>query len=281
MEHNIEKVVTADGIAWHVEYFRPSTGAAEQESLVLIPSGEGDCHNLTDLANILCKGYQYSVITFDNPGFSRTIAPLETYDRVTPQLMATQINALLKELQVEKASVFGCSSGGLAVLSLVALYPERVKCGIIHEVPFECPPLFTTWKELGDEDVAKICKDFFALRFTENEKKWNGLGVEYHTRLAKNYVTWVRHVVDICEDAGRRLATPENLIRRPVFWTVGSLNEDVEREQGLWKLDFEIARKAGLTIDKTTLDCLHFPSVSIPDVTARWIDKCIRQARGG
>ena len=176
-------------------------------------------------------------------------------------------------------SIFGCSSGGLATLSLVAHHPELARCGIIHEVPFECPPPLAAMKELSDEKVAAQCKEFFATQFSESKEKWDALGMEYHERLEKNYVTWVRHVVNIAEDAGRREATPENLTKRPIFWTVGSLNEGIEHEEGFWKLNFELAKEAGLEVNKTALECLHFPAVSIPEDTAKWIDQCIRQIK--
>ena len=86
--HYVESVTTDDEISWHVERFMPVSGLG---TVVLIPSGEGDCHNLVNLARILCEKYEYHVITFDNPGFSRTSAPPAAYDCVTPQLMATQI----------------------------------------------------------------------------------------------------------------------------------------------------------------------------------------------
>lgn len=278
MDHSVNKHASANGITWHIEQFRPSTSTSESENIILIPSGEGDCQNLVGLASILCQEYNYSVITFDNPGFSRTTAPPEAYDIATPQLVASQIKQLLQELGINKTSAFGCSSGGLDVLALVALYPELIKCGIVHEVPFACPPFFLPWKELDDEVISATCKEFFAKHFIEDEEKWNDLGPEYHTRLSKNYVTWVRHIMGICEEIGRQLATPENLNKRPLFWTVGSQNQGVEQEEGIWQLDFEVAREAGLSVDKETLKCLHFPAVTVPQDTARWIDSCVKRA---
>jgi len=44
---------------------------------------------------------------------------------------------------------------------------------------------------------------------------------EYHDGLAKNYVAWTRGLVDKYGRESMKLATLNNLQRRPVFWTVG------------------------------------------------------------
>lgn len=272
-------VETPDGISWHVEYF-PSNDQQDlsKDVIVLIPSGEGDCQNLLALAALLCR--KYSVLTFDMPGFSRTKAPTDAYAKVTPQLLASQIVTLLDALQISQATFFGCSSGGAATLALCSLHPDRVKCGIVHEVPFEAPEMLSSLQKLPDVEISPICKDIFANGFVEQENngrtKWEALGPEYHSRLAKNYVTWIRGYADSVEVAAHELASdPENLKRRPIFWTVGSLNADSENQNGVWKRNFEMAKKAGLTVENKTLNCLHFPSVTVPEELAKWIEDCV------
>lgn len=276
MDHSTQSYTTKDSIRWHIERFEPR-GATLAEEIILIPSGEGDCHNLVGLARILCSEYRYKVLTFDNPGFSRTEAPLEAYDVVMPHLMASQIQGLLSELGIQRVSAFGCSSGGLAVLALAASYPESITCGIVHEVPFECPQPLIDLQKLSDEQVAALCKHFFATGFIEDEAKWAALGAEYHKRLSKNYVTWMRHVVGRSEDASRKIATAEYLNKRPLFWTVGALTPGAQEHEGIWALDFTVAESAGLQVDTTTLKCMHFPAVTVPDATAKWIDGCIKK----
>lgn len=272
-----QRVDTPDGISWHVERLSDgssSTESACREQIVLIPSGEGDCHNLATLGSLLASS-GYNVLSFDLPGFSRTTAPKEAYERITPQLVAKQIITLLDTLEIKRASFFGNSSGGGATLALIALYPERVKCGIVHEVPFAMPPNLAELPQQSDEAVTATCQYIFANFFIEQEendgrKKWDALGTEYHDRLAKNYVTWVRGLMSGYEKESKKLATPENLKKRPIFWTVGGLS-DVDN----WKQDFDVAEAAGIEIRTDVLKSLHFPYVSVPEQLAQWIGECI------
>ncbi len=215
------------------------------------------------------------------PGFSRTTAPPAAYASVTPPLLATQIVGLLDKLDIHRATFFGCSSGGCATLALCALHPARVKCGIVHEVPLDSPDMLTKMAILSDEQIAGACQFLFAHQFIEQDvndgrKKWEALGAEYHARLAKNYVTWIKGYVSIADSGGGDLARiPANLQRRPIFWTVGSLNPGAEVGEGFWKSDFEVAGKAGLEINVERLKCLHFPSVTVPEELVGWIGECV------
>lgn len=181
----------------------------------------------------------------------------------------------MDELKIDVATFFGNSSGGGVVLALIALYPERATCGIVHEVPLEPFHLFNTLTDLSDDEVVAQCEYFFANHFierTENDgrARWDALGSEYHARLKTNYVTWVRNIVNKFEIQSGDLATPGNLKRRPIFWTVGGLSY---REA--WGKDFEVAEKAGITVQTDVLDCKHFPHVSVPERLSVWITECI------
>lgn len=285
-----QRVETPDGISWHIETFHPSNNDTSTESadeyIVLIPSGEGDCHNLTTVAHLLSSNGPYHVLTFDMPGFSRTTAPPEAYARVKPQLLAKQIIGLLDKLNIQRATFFGCSSGGNATLALCALYPARVKCGIVHEVPVGRFGALDNMRSLSDEQITAACQGLFAHGFIEQDandggKKWEALGAEYHARLAKNYVTWVKGYFHAAETGGREVpSVPADLQQRPIFWTVGSLNPGVEFGEGVWKRDFEVARAAGLKVDVERLKCLHFPSVTVPEELVGWIGDCIGKVKG-
>lgn len=280
-----QRIETSDGISWHIETFHPSNNDTSTKSaneyIVLIPSGEGDCHSLTAVAHLLSSNGPYHVLTFDMPGFSRTTAPPEAYVRVTPQQLAQQIIGLLDKLSIQRATFFGCSSGGCATLALCALYPLRTKCGIVHEVPLDCPEMLDKMRSLSDEEITAACQGLFAHGFIEQEvndggKKWEALGAEYHARLAKNYVTWAKGYFNTTEPGAREVASvPANLQKRPIFWTVGSLNPGAELGEGAWKSNFEVARAAGLKVDVERLKCLHFPSVTVPENLVGWIRECV------
>lgn len=270
-------MTTPDGIDWYVEQFPPTTEATP-DPIILIPSGEGDCGNLQKLGTLLASS-GYRAISFDNPGFSRTQAPKEAYEYITPQLFADQIIGLLDKLDVKKAFFFGNSSGGCAVLSIAALYPDRVRCGIVHEVPLEAFPLFAEVTAKSDEDAADWCEYFFANHFIEQDendgrRKWDALGAEYHARLKGNYVRWVRSLLNHFEGETGDLVTTEVLKNVPIFWTVGGMSQ---REH--WGKDFEVADKAGITVRTDVLHCLHFPYVSIPERLRDWIVENVEQTK--
>lgn len=278
-----QRIETPDGISWHIETFHPSTSAspdASNDYIVLIPSGEGDCQNLVKVAHLLSTSLTpHHVLTFDMPGFSRSTAP--PYTNVTGQLLAKQIIGLLDALKIEVASFYGCSSGALATLFICALYPSRARCGILHEAPFDAAPYLNEMKELDDEDIIALCQMSYKNGFIEKDindgqKKWKDMGVEYHKRLEGNYVTWMRGYVDSIEHSGRALASvKENLLKRPLFWTVGGLNTGADKGEGAWKSNFELASAAGLEVNTERLHCLHFPSVTIPEELAAWIEECV------
>ena len=138
---------------------------------------------------------------------------------------------------------------------------------------------------LSDDQIAAACQGIFAHGFIEQDvndgaKKWESLGAEYHARLARNYVTWIRGYVNTVEPGGRELASvPANLQQRPIFWTVGSLNEGADLGEGFWKSNFELASAASLKIRVERLRCLHFPSVTVPEELVEWIKECVEKVK--
>jgi pimeloyl-ACP methyl ester carboxylesterase len=67
-----------------------------------------------------------AVLTFDMPGFSRTTPPPD-FDKVNATMLADQIPNLVQTLGMAPATFYGCSSGGLAVLSLLAGHTDIVR----------------------------------------------------------------------------------------------------------------------------------------------------------
>ena len=138
---------------------------------------------------------------------------------------------------------------------------------------------------MSDEEIVAVSRAMYAKGLIEQDandgsKKWEALGAKYHARLEKNYVTWVRGYVDAVEVGSREVAREtENLLRRPIFWTVGALNPGLEKEEGIWKSNFELAREAGLKVNRERLRCLHFPSVTVPEDLAVWIGECVEKVK--
>jgi len=248
-------------IDWYCQAF------GEGPKVVLIPSGEGDCSSFDKVGELL--GREFSVLTFDMPGFSRTSRPPE-FGKVTIREITDQVAALLQSLGHFPATVYGCSSGGQITLDLVARYPQLVRNALVHEVPLSDSPELLGMAALDDEGVANACEDIFRNVMNEAPEAWDELGEDYHARLKPNLVTWMRHYVH--EDLLQHF-TPADLQRRPLVWTVGGLSPIVA-----WFENIMTACHADIEIG--LLMCRHFPQASMPDALAvhiagharRWLE---------
>jgi len=236
-------------------------------TIVLIPSGEGDCANFAAVADALSD--EFTVLTFDTPGFSRSSAPPAS---IHPLLLAGQIAGLVSSLDLAPATFYGCSSGGIAALSLAADHPEIVRNIVVHEAalvkdvawPEAARARFVQLGNLDDDGIVKACKDWFRNGMNSNPAAWDALGPDYHQRLEKNYVTWVRRYGSASGEFpsyGR-----EALTRRPIAWSIGGFSEVHFAISNL-----RVARRGD--IDVEILTCKHFPQVEIPEVLASHIRK--------
>ena len=281
---NTTTVKTPDGISWHVESIQSNPAntstSSQTQHIVLIPSGEGDCHNLTALAKLLADQSQVptTITTFDMPGFSRTTAPKEAYAAVSPDLIAKQVATLLDTLQIPRAVFFGCSSGGCTALALCALHPQLVRTAIVHEVPLEYRPELAALREGTDIELRDRCRGLFYAWIEEQndgKAKYKALGDEYHARLDKNFVTWMRHLVSYMEAQTKTLIEKEreNVMKAPLFWTVGG-----STAPGIFDLDDPVGKSLGVEVRHDVLNCKHFPAITIPEETASWILECIAKA---
>ena len=251
---------TVSPISWYCEL------RGSGPTVVLIPSGEGDCENFAAVAGALA--HEFTVLTFDTPGFSRSTAPLES---VRPLALAEQIAALVKSLGLAPATFYGCSSGGIAALSLAAEYPEVVRNCIVHEAAlvndYPWPEMREGLNALGrldDGAIVQACKARFRNQMNNSPEAWDALGPEYHQRLEKNYVTWVRQYG--AEASKFPSYSREELTRRPVAWSIGGFSP-------VWFgiSNLRVAQRAN--IDVEILRCKHFPQVEIPDDLIRHIRK--------
>jgi pimeloyl-ACP methyl ester carboxylesterase len=255
------QIQTDDGISWHVE----QSGSGPH--ILLIPSGEGDCHSFTTLATLLSP--TFTVTTFDMPGFSRSLAPASSFRNLTIFVIADQIISLMDKLSISSATMYGSSSGGLIAIASLLKYNERVERIIIHEIPLNVRPELKSWCQLPESENAKIvanCKHIFANVMNENKSAWENLGSEFHARLEVNYVTWLKNYVRMVEEAE---LDKEDLKkkRQKVSWTVGALTP-----VGMCVKNVVLATELGIRL--VLLNCKHFPQVSIPGELAEYIRGC-------
>jgi len=250
----------ASGIRWYCEM------RGNGETIVLLPSGEGDCGSFSAVADLLAAKYQ--VLTFDMPGFSRTSAP-KHFGSVSGDQTGHEILALLRALQIDRAVFYGCSSGGVFALSIGALYSECVKGMIVHEVAYaetRADGPLNRLGQLSDDEIPVTLATLFRENLNSNPIAWDALGKDFHERLKMNYVTWVRHYV--APTGGQKLVrdySPEELKKVPIAWTCGSLTGQSE----LIEFNQVLAAKANVALE--TLPCKHFPQVEIPEALAEHI----------
>jgi len=101
--------------------------------LLMMPGGPADSGAFNAIAGELTP--DFSVVTYDPRGLSRSKleAPLE--DARIVQIFADDVHRLLKAVTSEPALVFGSSGGAVIGLELVARHPEQVGTLVAHEPP--------------------------------------------------------------------------------------------------------------------------------------------------
>src|SRR4029434_11285175 len=177
-----------DSIDWYCEL------RGRGPTIVLIPSGEGDCGSFERVATSLSG--TFTVLTFDMPGFSRSSDPPNFVDYSLSRA-ASEVAALVRSLGLGPATFYGCSSGGVVALCLVADHSDLVRKVAVHEVPLSpASGGLARLPTLADDEIIRVCQDLFRNQMNENAEAWDALGEAYHQRLERNYVTWVHRYVD-------------------------------------------------------------------------------------
>ena len=245
----LQRIVSSDGIDWYVE----QRGVGDD--IVLIPSGEGDCASFATVAADLATNFR--VTTFDTPGFSRS--KVSRPEDVSVIALAGQIAGLIESLGIHEAVFYGCSSGGLAVLDLLAAHPRLVRRAVIHEAALpdkdgrDVPMM--KMLNLDDAGIIAACQRLFQDFFNENAEAWQALPQDVHDRLAINYPVWIRRYVATIGSHPEIQAA--SIAGKPITWTIGGLFE-----VRVFFSNVQLAHRAGIEIGM--LPCRHFPQVSIP-----------------
>ena len=243
--------VQANGCEFYVE--KRGSGPA----LVLVPDGVNDCGHFALIGDILSD--EFTVYTFDMRGGSRSM-PTE-HKKLTAADLGDDVAAIIKALDIAPASVFGCSSGGQAVLSLGKDYPELCKNIIAHEAALlSDTPIEGTGLNffMNVASYQPYCDGFLSrdVSFVGNYDQWHALGDDFLKRADENYKYWGQYYVgvnDVTTYSKEDLAIMPNL----------------EFTVGCWTPAFQVyaniatAERAG--VPYTWVNSAHYPYVTCPD----------------
>lgn len=215
----------AAGIDFYVEK------SGDGPPVVLVPSGQGDCGAYRYLADTLAS--DFTVITFDMPGFSRS-GPPPTWDGMSAATLGNQVAALVESMGITEATFYGSSSGGVAVLALVADHPGLVRHAIVHE--------------------PAVVSDVPLTPFNE----------AYIERRSNNVETWFNHYLDPDTPCCNRVFTAEELNRAPVTVTAGM-------QTNAWFAASAMVLAQRGDLDLLWIPSKHYPYISVPGVVAEVI----------
>lgn len=238
-------------------------------SIVLIPSGEGDCGSFSKVADALAD--EFTVFTLDMRGCSRTGRP-PTWTPMTAKNLASDVAGLIKVLNLAPASIYGCSSGGQTVLSIGVYYPEVARNLIVHEAALQNDTSLpgSGLKEMG-EAVAKLIEIkgskneaflYFLRPMVGDDEALQALGPEYLERIKKNGDVFFDLIF---RSADQRSYTAEELAKMPpLVFSIGLSSTGPLVESNL-----NTARRAKAEVVK--LPGMHFPQITHPDAIAKHI----------
>ena len=259
------QVQTADGMTWHVE----QSGSGSAPHIIFIPSGEGDCQSFRKITALLSPSF--TVTTFDMPGFSRSVPAPHAFDNMGPYVVANQIIGLMDKLEIASATIFGSSSGGIFAMALLQEHEKRVERIIVHEIPMTVLKNLKDWAAWPESENPKIvqnCQGLFLDGINEDKEAWLGLGDEYHKRLEKNFIVWIRNYSP-CVDEMRWNSEELKRLKAKINWTLGG-----QMPMARFFSNVVLATEVGIPIK--VLDCKHFPHVSIPEVLAEYVRECCK-----
>lgn len=253
---------TPDGITWYYE----QEGSGPH--IVLVPDGLGDCYLFDKPMSLIAKE-GFTVTTFDTPGLSRSAeAPPEAYRKVSGYKLAKQVMSLIDVLGIDTATFWGCSSGGSCVVAIGALFPDRVRNVMPHEVPTYKMDGILKWAELeNDDEISQAMADAVPKMLVgeADMPAWRALGDECLARIYRNFPPWVRGYGPIPQKW-----SDEELTKRPVDWSVGFYTPT-----GVFYDNIVTATKLG--IDVTVLPGMHFPYVTHPGEMAEYVIKTTKK----
>ena len=152
------KPIVANGVGFFTQV------RGKGPALLLIPGVGGDGGIFDLLAEKLAD--QYQVITYDLRGHSRSSHP-EGWHKTSMAEQAEDAAAVLKELGIKSAIVFGTGVGGLIALELMQTYPKMVRKAILHDPLIYAALEKGPYKDVSWDVQNLVRSNFFRLGHTQ------------------------------------------------------------------------------------------------------------------
>ncbi len=238
-------------------------------TLVLVPDGCNDCQPFDEVSKLLAD--EFTTLTFDMRGSVRSTVigePGPAY----PKVLAGDVAGIIKRLELSPASIYGCSSGGQAVLSVGKHYPEVARNLLVHEAALQTDaPISNTAFDFFKNVFAYAphCKGFIPTEIPMvcGYDKWRAMGEDFLERVRKNTVFWKKHYFG---SSDMDTYSAEDLAKMPpIDFSVGAWTP-----AWLVYANIETAKRANKSV--TWLPCAHYPQVVCPEELAEYIRKTCR-----
>ena len=256
--------VPADGVALYCE--KRGSGPL----LILVPDGSNDCEPYAKVAELLAD--EFTVVIFDMRGGTRSMP--QEHRKITPEILAGDVAAIIRYMNLGKASVYGCSSGGQTVLTLGLHYPELVRNIMVHEAALQndtpIPGTGFEYFRVLAETFGPKCVGFTPVEvvFHCNVFQADILDDACRQRLKANRAYWERYYLGTVDMDSY---TGEDLAKMPsVEFTVGAWTPS-------WMSYANIATAERGSRPYKWLPCAHAPHLSCPGVLADHIRTTCRK----
>ena len=231
--------------------------------LVIIPDGANDCGTYDAVSELLSDSF--TVLSFDPRGGSRS--PDSEPHHVIPKDLADDAAAIMDALGYTKASFYGCSSGGQAVLAMALYHPDLCRNVMIHEAALQAyAPLpnsgFDYFRQVST--YAQHCNGFVPgdIGAIADYDKWMALDPVCRARVAKNAEFWGQYycgTVDMAVYSDEDISKMKNL-----DFSVGSWS-------AAWCVaaNIEFAKRGNYPL--TWFRSAHSPHITCPEELAEYI----------
>ena len=231
--------------------------------LVLVPDGVNDCGHNAVIGDLLAD--EFTVYTFDMRGGSRSMPSV--HEKVTAESLGSDVAEIIKALGIAPASVYGCSSGGQAALSLGKDNPELCRNLIVHEAALmNDTPLpgtgFSFFENIGTYQPYCVGFPSRDVCYVGNYDKWHALGEEFQNRVNSNFEYWAQYYLGSNDIT---TYSEEDLLKMP------NLEFSIGTWSPAWLVYANIATAERVGAPVTWHNCAHYPQVTCPDEYAQYI----------